>query len=158
MKIQRSNPQSPFGEALKFFHAETAITIQAVITEKSRLATLNLQIAPVLSGNANWNRMNPIQVSPEELPRFCACAVKVLPAMEAKYHGNNRNRSYSVNWGKGTFSIGQSEPGLKLYINLSPDEAFWVADFALDRLHQNLHQMSKTDLMNLLHRNFRTVN
>lgn len=155
MKITRPGPDSRFGETLKFFHDETACTLQAVRAEKSGLASLNIQIAPVISGSANWNRFDPIQVSPEELPRFCACAIKLLPGMEARFHGEARNRSYSIQWRKEGLSLGQSEPGGKLYINLSPDDAFWVSDLALERLHLNLHSMTKTDLMNLLSRHFR---
>jgi hypothetical protein len=156
MQRQPASPDGQFGEALKFFRPQVACTVQKVSTRGGKDRTLNLELAPVLNREANWDEKTTVQVSSVELPRFCACLLRILPQVEFKYHGEHKNKSYQLQWQSGGgLRLDLSKPGKKQFIALTGDEVFWVADMAIDQLHHNVQTMSKTDLMNLLTRSFK---
>lgn len=156
MQKQPASPDGQFGEALKFFRPQVACTVQRVATRADNGNSLNLELAPVSDSNARWGEKLIVQVSSTELPRFCACVLRITPGIEFKYHGESRNKSYSLQWQSGgVLRIDLSTQGKRLFIPLTGDEVFWLAEMALDQLHKNTQSMTKTDLMNLLSRSFK---
>ncbi|MBU2952210.1 hypothetical protein [Marinobacter sp. F3R08] len=156
MKRQPASADGQFGEALKYFRPQVACTIQKVTTKRNRESSLNLELAPAAEGEVRWDEKLTIQVSSTELPRFCACVLRITPSIEFKYHGEARNKSYSLQWqSEAVLRIDLSTQGKRLFIPLTGDEVFWLAEMALDQLHENTRSMTKTDLMNLLARSFK---
>ena len=156
MQRQAASPDGQFGEALKFFRPQVACTVQKVSTRGNNDSSLNLELAPVSDRVARWDEKLVVQVSSTELPRFCACVLRIIPSIEFKYHGESRNKSYFLQWQSGgVLRIDLSTQGKRLFIPLTGDEVFWLAEMALDQLHKNTQSMTKTDLMNLLTRSFK---
>lgn len=156
MQRQAASPDGQFGEALKFFRPQVACTVQKVSTRGNNDSSLNLELAPVSDRVARWDEKLVVQVSSTELPRFCACVLRIIPSIEFKYHGESRNKSYLLQWQSGgVLRIDLSTHGKRLFIPLTGDEVFWLAEMALDQLHKNTQSMTKTDLMNLLTRSFK---
>ena len=156
MQRQAASPDGQFGEALKFFRPQVACTVQKVSTRGNNDSSLNLELAPVSDRVARWDEKLIVQVSSTELPRFCACVLRIIPSIEFKYHGESRNKSYLLQWQSGgVLRIDLSTQGKRLFIPLTGDEVFWLAEMALDQLHKNTQSMTKTDLMNLLTRSFK---
>lgn len=156
MQFKPASSDGQFGEAIQFFRPQVACTIQKVMTRGNHHHSLNLELAPVSGDEALWSQKLTVQVSSTELPRFCACLLKLIRNIEYKYHGEHKNKSYALEWDqKGGLMVSLSTRGKRLFIQLTGDEVFWLAEMGLDQLHKNVRSMSKTDLMNLLSRSFR---
>ena len=146
----------PFGAAIKFYRPQVACTVQNVFSEKGQHPVLNIEMALCEKGKPHWDNKTVVQITIEELPRVCGCALRIISYVEYRYHGEHKNRGYSLHWSnEGNLVIAVFSPAGKLYMNLTPEETFRLTDFILNRTHQGVSTMSKTDLMNLLHRTFR---
>lgn len=156
MQFKPASADGQFGEAIQFFRPQVACSVQAVRTRKTNHCSVNVELCPVHNGDALWDQKLTVQVSSLELPRFCACMLRLVPRIQYKYHGEHKNKSYELQWGdEGGLTLAISTKGKRLFIAMTQDEVFWLSDMILDRLHQNVRAMSKTDLMNMLSRSYR---
>jgi|TARA_Y100000589_G_scaffold290548_1_gene293329 hypothetical protein len=156
MQRQPASPDGQFGEAIKFFRPQVACTVQRVWVRGSSEHSVNLELAPVVESGADWEHKITVQVSTTELPKFCSCLLRIIPQVEYKYHGTDRNKSYSLQWQSGgVLRLDLSAPKKRLFIAITGEEVFWLSDLVLDQLHRNTSNMSKTDLINLLNRSFK---
>ena len=153
MEFQQANGQ--FGAAIKFYRPNVACTIQNAISRAGEHPVINIEMAWSKNFKPDWDNKLVVQVTMEELPRLCACALRMKRGVEYKFHGDGKNHGYSLHWNEDQLVLSASSPGRKHYLNFTPEEAFRFSDFVLERLHQGVTPMTKTDLMNLLHRTVR---
>jgi len=140
-----------FGESLTLHHSNAALQLQRVHPKgQDHRHTLNVEIARAVSFEPNWADKLVIQVSLTELPEITAVLLGLLPGTQNKYHGENRNKGYEVTNTKDDRTWAIFEPGTKKFFNFTPEEAFWLADFALGALAANTHGRTLSDVMNLL--------
>lgn len=95
-----------YGDTLKFFadwqkieKKRSCINFQKVVS-RTGVPTLNIEIAPLeKDGTARWEQKTTIQLSLKELTQLSALVLlskKYIDNLDARYHGDHRNKGLSV--------------------------------------------------------------
>ncbi|EPH2169350.1 hypothetical protein AB6F54_20050 [Providencia huaxiensis] len=95
-----------YGDTLKFFadwqkneKKRSCLNFQKVVS-RSGVPTLNIEIAPLeKDGTARWEQKLTIQLSLKELTQLSALVLlskKYIDNLDARYHGDHRNKGLSV--------------------------------------------------------------
>lgn len=88
-----NNPQAGGHRSLaaqakvKCFGSKAALCAEATMAVKQGVPTVNLEVAPRLAENVDWQRKIVIQLSDSELPLLCALVMGYIPALHLKRPG-----------------------------------------------------------------------
>ncbi|WP_026959813.1 hypothetical protein [Aliagarivorans taiwanensis] len=147
---------SEFGEHLKFFNDDASATVQfQYVASKQGKLTLQLQIAPLRNGNADYNVLAPLQLTTEELHHVCACVCGIRTKASGAFHGEQRSKGFQLhnNNCKGMW-LTQNQRGQSLSYGLTPSERTELMAFSLRRLAMAWH-VSVSDVMAILRQSFK---
>lgn len=145
-----------FGKSISFFRPRVAMQLQAVKNKAQTHHVMNLEMATARNYKPDWDDKHQLQITFSELPAVCAVLLGLKDFIECKFHGEDKNHSYSITNQAGIVTFGCSRPADRLAFTLDSSnedlgaETFWATEFALNQLHLNCSNMTKSDLMNLL--------
>lgn len=147
MQDQKNN----FGETYKEFSKRdgSALCIQYTTTENAHYPTITVELAP-FNKAADWSKKIAVQLTKKELTAFVKTSLCLLPSCEGSYHGENRNKGFTLhnNNEKGMI-LRVSEAGNFLQISLSPEDRVEIRAFVIARLAA-AWKMSVVDVVSII--------
>jgi len=136
---------SLYGEALTFFAdwqrdetKRTALNIQYTEKPKGNVLTLNVEMATIGVNNIpEWDSKISLQLSKYELTDLCSLLFGLKKKVEAKYHGQHKNKGFTLyNNGATGVIIQLSEAGRVLQHLLGHHQRIELGVFVLRRQAQ----------------------
>jgi hypothetical protein len=107
------------------------------VVAKAGYPTVALELADMTNNVANWNEKFSVHISQRELHSVASVLLGFRQNFETKFHGDNRNKSYSLTRTDAGITLSIHIAGPKKTIHLNPADVFWLASFVVAAVVQN---------------------
>lgn len=142
---------------LKIYARSSALTIEPQVNAAGDVATVGFEAARknTMGKTYDWANKIAVQLTARELPTVLAVLMGYKNDCEFRFHGHNRNKSYSLRShpvGVGvTLSAAQSG---SITVPIEPADLFALSTLIVQRMQLNHKTLSTDSLLDILKRSY----
>jgi hypothetical protein len=129
-----------FGSSHHAYGSQWAICLSANKTKKG-FNTVNIEVAKSIGEKVyDWKNKTIIQVTEAEFPSFVAMAIGVIPMIEFKYHGPNKDKGYYFEnqvHKSGNYYAKIFATGLMANVKIMPTDFFYMSAIIIEQMKKN---------------------
>lgn len=110
--------------------------------------TINIEAAPLIGPKEfNWNQKISLLVSDAELPNLICVLAGYYHFFEGKYHGQNKNKSFTVRGNKDGVLLTLAEAGTVYSVQIFGSDLFYVITNILTHIKDDYGDIGALDLL-----------